>query len=184
MRNFGFIRRGSRDLLLFVLAGALQCAAAPRWGASAAIPLQEQSGQPAQAAKPDQADSSADSGTDLDDQVIKDVFDPLQRGIQGLNPDQVLALFDKDEMPDYAQVRDQVRTFFNRYQSINVRYQLLQVTSQKDSSSAVVEIQMDAVPVDESLVPLRRDVQLRFEMKLGSAGWKVTGFRPSDFFTQ
>jgi hypothetical protein len=31
-------------------------------------------------------------------------------------------------------------------------------------------------------VPVRRSVQMRFQLKLEPKGWKVTGFSPADFF--
>src|ERR1019366_1483326 len=79
----------------------------------------------------------------LNDQVIRDVFSPLQRGMEGHNPYQVLALFDQQQMPDYAQVRDQLRAFFAQYDAIRFRDQLLQVTSDKNGGSAVAEIGME-----------------------------------------
>ena len=77
-----------------------------------------------------------------------------------------------------------MRSFFDRYETVNFRYQLLQVTSEKDHATAIAEIDMDAAPADESQVIQRRSVRLRFELKRDPAGWKVIGFSPSDFFAQ
>ena len=121
---------------------------------------------------------------DLSDQVIRDVFAPLQRGMEGHNPDQVLALFDQQQTPDYAQVRDQLRAFFAQYDAIRFRYQLLQVTSDKNGGSAVAEIEMEATPADPSQVTLRRETQMRFRLTLGRKGWKLVGFAPANFFAQ
>ncbi len=170
-------------LLLVVVMAILQTAAMPARGAPEPGAPRQQAGQ-AQDAASNQSQASDDAGTDLDDQVIHDVFSPFEDGIQALNLDQILGIFDKDNMPDYAQVRDQVRAFLNRYESVSLRYRLLQVTSEKDSASAIVEIQMDAVPADSNLVSQRRDLQMRFQMKRGPKGWRVISFRPDDFFAQ
>lgn len=121
---------------------------------------------------------------DLSDQVIRDVFGPLQRGMESHNSYQVLALFDEQQTPDYAQVRDQLRAFFAEYDAIRFRYQLLQVTSDKNGGSAVAEIEMEATPADPSQVTLRRDTQMRFRLTLGRMGWRLVGFAPADFFGQ
>lgn len=121
---------------------------------------------------------------DLNDQVIRDVFGPLQRGMEGHNPYQVLALFDQQQTPDYAQVRDQLRAFFAQYDAIRFRYQLLQVTSDEHGGSAVAEIEMEATPADPSQIIVRRATQMRFRLTPGRKGWRLVGFSPADFFAQ
>ncbi len=140
--------------------------------------------QPPPAAAPDKSQPPAEEELDLNDQVIRDVFGPLQRGMQGHNLYQVLAIFDQQGTPDYAQVRDQLRAFFYGYDEIRFRYQLLQVTSDKDHASAVAEVQMDATPADPSQMTLRRETQMRLRMNLGPKGWRLVGFSPADFFAQ
>ncbi len=140
--------------------------------------------QPPKAAAPDKSQDSGDNELDLNDQVIRDVFGPLQRAMEAHNLYQVLAVFDQQGTPDYAQVRDQLRAFFYQHDAIRFQYQLLQVTSDKDQGSAVADIQMDATPADPSQVTLRRETQMRFRMKLGPKGWRLVGFSPGDFFAQ
>src|ERR1039457_7042758 len=114
-------------LSVVLLATGLQCG------------LLAQNQQPP-AAEP--AQPPAEEKLDLSDQVIRDVFGPLQRGMEGHNPYRVRGLFDPEQMPDYAQFRDQLRAFFAQYDAIRFRYQLLQVTSDKNGGSAVAEIEM------------------------------------------
>jgi hypothetical protein len=142
-----------------------------------------QSQQPP-APEPDLAQPPSEEKLDLSDQVIRDVFRPLQRGMEGHNPYQVLAIFDQQGTPDYVQVRDQLRAFFDQYDAIRFRYQLLQVTSDKNGGSAVAEIEMEATPVEPSQVTLRRDTQMRFRLTLGRKGWRLVGFAPADFFAR
>jgi hypothetical protein len=145
--------------------------------------LLAQSQQPP-APEPDLAQPPSEEKLDLSDQVIRDVFRPLQRGMEGHNPYQVLAIFDQQGTPDYVQVRDQLRAFFDQYDAIRFRYQLLQVTSDKNGGSAVAEIELEATPVEPSQVTLRRDTQMRFRLTLGRKGWRLVGFAPADFFAR
>ncbi len=128
--------------------------------------------------------ATPDEKLDLSEQLTRDVFEPLQRGIQGHNLDQVLSVFDRQQMSDYAQLSDQLRAFFEQYDAVRFRYQLLQATSNKNHATAVAEIAMDANPIDPSQVTLRREIQMRFRMSLGSKGWKLVGFTPADFFAK
>jgi len=154
---------------------------------SSAWSPQEQKGQTGTAPEAQSPDSSApessDDKLDLSEQVIRDVFAPLQRGFEGHNLYQVSAVFDTQEMPDYSHFRDRLRAFFADYDSLRFRYQLLQVTSNKNRAFAVADIAMEATPHDPSQVTVRRDSQVRFQMKLTPKGWKLVGFAPADFLT-
>jgi hypothetical protein len=120
----------------------------------------------------------------LTEQVIRDVLEPLQRGIEEHSVAQVLAVFDPQETPDYAQLRDQMRAFFSQNESVRFRYKVLQVASEKDHAFAIAEIDMVATSIDETKLAVQRSTQMRFQLMLGPKGWKLTGFKPSDFFTQ
>jgi hypothetical protein len=128
--------------------------------------------------------SSAPQPLTLTEQVIQDVLEPLQRGIEEHNPAQVLAVFDPQETPDYARFRDQMRAFFSQYETVRFRYKVLQVTSEKNHGSAIAEVDMAATPMDQTKMAVQRSTQMSFQLKLGAKGWKLVGFKPSDFFTQ
>ncbi len=131
------------------------------------------------------AGDAADLQTpDLTEQVARDVLSDFQRGIESHSVNQVLSVFDPQYVSDYAGLRSQLRAFFRQYDTIQFRYQVLQATAEKGSGFATADIDMDAIQADEAQVPLRRTLQMRFQMKLGPKGWKVVGFRPSDFFAQ
>ena len=120
----------------------------------------------------------------LTEEVLRDVLQPLQRGIEEHNLTQVLGVFDPQETPDYASLRDQLRAFFTQYDPVRFRYKLLQVTSEKDHAIAIAEIDMTPTPLDQTQLPVQRTTQMRFQMKLGTKGWKLVAFKPSDFFAQ
>jgi hypothetical protein len=155
----------------------------PAWAAS---PLPQEK-QPEAATATQPAGEPAPPATqpiDLSDEVVRDVLTNLQRGIEGHNIDRVMEIFDQQNMKDYAQFHDQMVAFFRRYDSVKFRYQLLQVTSDKDASFAIVDIDMDADPSDILPTEQRSSTQMRFQMKRGPKGWKVVALRPADFFNQ
>jgi hypothetical protein len=162
-------RFASLALLMVVLCG---------WPPPAAAQAQE---EPSQEQEPP---ASGPQPLTLTEQVIRDVLEPLQRGIEEHNPAQVLGVFDPEETPDYARLRDHMRAFFSQYETICFRYKVLQVTSEKDHGSAIAEVDMAATPMDETKVDVQRSAQMSFQLKLGDKGWKLVGFKPSDFFTQ
>lgn len=120
----------------------------------------------------------------LTEQVIQDVLEPLQRGIEEHNPAQVLAVFDPVETPDYVRLRDQIRAFFSQYETVRFRYKVLQVTSEKDHGSAITEVDMAGTPMDDTKMGVHRSTQMSFQLKLGDKGWRLVGFKPIDFFAQ
>ena len=120
----------------------------------------------------------------LTEQVLRDVLEPLQRGIEEHNPNQVLSVFDSQETPDYARLRDQIRAFFRQYEAIRFRYKVLQVSSEKDRGSVIADVDMAATPMDETRMGVQRSTQMSFQLKLADKGWKLVGFKPSDFFSQ
>ncbi len=128
-------------------------------------------------------DTSGQQSLTLTEKVIRDILEPLQRGIEEHNVNQVLAVFDEQDTPDYAELRDQMRAFFSQNEPVRFRYKVLQVTAEKDRGFAIAEIDMAATPLDVTKLPVQRSTQMRFQIKLGAKGWKLVGFKPSDFFS-
>jgi len=171
---YSLITKLLRNVALFLLLVA-GCGGAARVFAQA---------QQAPAPEQDESNSADTQPLTLTEQVIRDALEPLQRGIQEHSAAQVLAVFDQQETPDYAQLRDQMRAFFSQNSSVRFRYKVLQVAAEKDHGFAIAEIDMAATPVDETQLGVQRSTQMRFEIKLGPKGWKLVGFKPADFFTQ
>lgn len=121
---------------------------------------------------------------DLSDEVVQDVLTKFQTGLESHSLDRVLAIFDAENMKDFSRFRDQMTAFFHLHDNIKFRYQLLQVTENKDSGSATAEVEMDADPADILPTEHRRTAQLRFQIKRVGNLWKVTDLTPMDFFTQ
>src|SRR5271166_7151212 len=76
-------------------------------GGGAAQVLAQSKDQQEPAPAQDEPDTTGIQPLTLTEQVIRDVLEPLQRGIEEHSAAQVLTLFDQQETPDYAQLRDQ-----------------------------------------------------------------------------
>lgn len=143
---------------------------------------QQQSSTQESSPAPDAQSPTNAEGLSLSDQVSKDVLEPLRIGIEAQNRQKVLSVFDQKELNSYAELQGQLNAFFQQFSEVRFRYQLLQVEADKDHGSATAEVEMDALPYQEMQVPVRRSVQMRFQLKLEPKGWKVTGFSPAGFF--
>lgn len=144
--------------------------------------LAGQEASPAGASAESQPPATAPS--DLSDEVVQDVFAEFQRSMEASDLDHLLGTFDADATAGFPQIRDQFAAFFRLHDNIKFRYQLLQVTADKDVAFATADVDMDAFPADALPTEQRRTTQMRFQMKRTSKGWRLTGLKPMDFFTQ
>jgi len=140
-----------------------------------------QAGAQQSPAKPDNTGQQAEPLT-TSDLVIQQILEPLRTGIITQNVKTVLSVFDKNELNGYGDLDGQLHAFFQQFQETSFRYQLMQVTEEKDHGSATVEMEMDALPYETTRTAVRRSVQMRLQLKLGPKGWKVAAFTPADFF--
>ena len=128
------------------------------------------------------SETAPSQAPDLSDLVVQQVLQPLRTGIESQNIQMVLAVFDKKELNGYSDLQGQLQAFFQLFNEVQLRYQLLQVTADDGRGSATVEMQMDALPYDRSLPVSRRSTQMRLQLKMSSKGWKIASFTPADFF--
>lgn len=135
--------------------------------------------QPAEPAAPT---SRSGKGLSLSDQVIQDILEPLRTGMVTQNVQLVLSIFDRKELDSYVDLKGQLQAFFQTFDEVRFRYQIMQATAEQGAGSMTAMVEMDALPYGGSQVPTRRSVQMRFQIKLEGEKWKVTSFRPSDFF--
>ena len=156
-----------------------------------AVPPRFAGGSPQQKAPPksdgppDTAQQSppTEEALSLNDQVIQDVLEPLRAGMESQNVKLIMSIFDKAEMTNYGDLEQQLHAFFRQYQQVRFRYQVLQATAQNDHGSATAELDVDALPYEPTIIPARRSVQMRFQLKQEAKGWRVIGFSPANFFS-
>ena len=143
----------------------------------------------AQASPPQAQTAAAQSppagqAPDLADEVVRDVLSPLQRGIETRDLPRVLAVFDPQDMTGYDDFREQMAAFFRLHDNIKFRYQLFQVSADRDVGFAIADVEMDAEPRDILPTERRHSAQMRFELKRTPTGWRAIGVKPMDFFAQ
>jgi len=166
-------------LLLSTMCNILHATTPP----SAAVPQQQQTTSGKTSSADDHDDSAPAEKLSLSDELIQQVLEPLRTGIETQNAQLVLSIFDKRELSGYSDLQGQLRAFFRQYAEVRFRYQILQATADADHAFATAEIDMDAAPYNVTTISARRSVQMRFELKRESKGWKITRFNPSDFFS-
>jgi hypothetical protein len=157
--------------------------AGPRQANAGAPQQQEPSAKGAPAQDTAEQAPPDDDASNLSDQVIQDVLEPLRTGMATQNIKQVMSVFDKSQMTGYGDLEQQVHAFVRQYQEIHFRFRILQATAQNDHASSTVEIDMDAMPYQASMIPARRSVQARFQLKQEPKGWRVVSFSPFDLFS-
>lgn len=126
--------------------------------------------------------SQSDQKLNLSDELIQQVLEPLRAGMETQNIRQVMSVFDKGELSGYGDLEQELHAFFQQYNEVRFRYQILQAESTNDRATATAEIDMDALPYSVSQIISRRSAQMHLQLKLEPKGWKVTRFSPSDFF--
>jgi len=115
--------------------------------------------------------------------VANRVLNHLRDGLEGHTPRRMLAAFDADKMDGYLEFRDQIQAFFNRYESFRVYFRIVQSAGEGGKGVALVDIQLEAVPLSTISPPVRRNGQVRFELERGRKGWKIVDFNPRNFFS-
>jgi hypothetical protein len=121
---------------------------------------------------------------DLEELIARDVLEPLRDGIQTQNLKEVLSVFDPEAVPQFPQLRDQIRAFLDSHAVLQFRYQILQASSGQGNAAVICQADLDATPRDPGQVPMRRSTQLRLKLKQTPKGWRISAFNPSDFFAQ
>jgi hypothetical protein len=118
--------------------------------------------------------------TTFSEEVAKQVLGEIRQGLQGHNPRQMLAAFDKEKMNGYFALEDRLYSYFNQYDRFSAYYHVLQTSTENDHGVALVEWQIEATP--RTGPPRRREGQVRFEFAVEKDGWKIVDFTPRDFF--
>lgn len=155
-------------------------------GGLRALPLPARSPQTnhPDASKPADDDVAKVEPLDFTEQVVKDVLGKLQRAVEGRRLSQVLEVFDSESKDNYADLQGQLKALFQKYDTIQIRYHVLQVTSDKSLGFVIADVDIDATASDDSQLPLRRSTQVRLQTRLGPDGWKIVGFKPADLFAE
>ncbi len=123
------------------------------------------------------------SDVTFSDDVAKDLLEQLARGIEGHDQSQMLAAFDRDAMDGYLNFADQIGTLFDNYDSFRLHYTIDQATPAGAKGIVLVDVELEEIPASQSLQPIHKHDQLRFEMSRGKRGWKIVNVNPRNFFS-
>ncbi len=122
-------------------------------------------------------DQQAASG--LTDAIASHLLAQVAEGLQGRVANTMLGAFDLDRMPAGAMFKQQITAFINQTDNIRVHLKELQV----HGNTVSVDVEMDATPHSDIVVPVQKHTQMRFTAGNGKSGWKFVDVEPRGFFT-
>ncbi len=116
------------------------------------------------------------------ERVVDGLLRNLREGLEGRLDRLFLSSFSSERMSGYLSFKDQVQQFFGAYDGFRVHYRIVQSRVDGTHASAIVEFQMEAIPVAGSGTPMRREQQIQLELERTQKGWKIVDVRPREFF--
>jgi hypothetical protein len=94
-----------------------------------------------------------------------------------------LNVFDPDAYPRFPTFSAEMDSYFGRYDSFRVHYNLKQTNTEADGHGVLIaQIQMDEEPVGTG-ESVRHNAELRFELARTNGKWKIVAFSPRDFLS-
>ncbi len=116
------------------------------------------------------------------DSAMLQAVEQMRAGLEQHNVQIMLSAFDERTMPNYAQFREQLRTYFQQNESFRVRTRVLGTETSGESASSMVEIELEAQPAGGNGPATRKSGQLRIELVRAGNEWKVRELTPRSFF--
>jgi hypothetical protein len=71
---------------------------------------------------------------------------------------------------------------FDRYDSFRVHFHIFETSAEGTAGVALVDLEIEEIPLSSN-TPVRKNDQLRLEMKRGKKGWKIVDVKPRAFFS-
>jgi hypothetical protein len=115
-------------------------------------------------------------------QIARKLLRQLQGGLEARNSRQLLAAFDGERMEGYLAFKDQVESFFARYDSFRVYLRVENASVEQDHGQAVALATLEATPRDGGPA-VRRETELSLEFANSNKGWKIVDITPRSFFS-
>jgi hypothetical protein len=152
-----------------ILAAVLTCLLFPT-----AVPLPAQSGANP-APKPEE--------NVFNDRIAARLLNQIAGALGAHNQKNLLGTFDLDKMNDGALFRQQIASFFAETATIRAHFNLVQAAMEDGKAVATVDVEMEAVRRDDSLLPIHKQAQLRLVAEKSAGGWKFSDVQPRTFFS-
>ena len=133
------------------------------------------------ATKKEAGDNAEITSQEFSDSVAERLVQQLSEGLQNHDARHMLSAFDADSMDGYVNFQNQIAALFERYDSFRVHFRIAETRAEGASGIALVDFEIEEIP-RSSDTPIRRNDQLRLEMKMGKKGWKIVDLKPRAFF--
>jgi hypothetical protein len=174
-------------ILMLVVAGTFSASsrAADRSILCLIAPSASQNGQDdirKQEAKKKNKDSTDVASEEFSESVAERLVQQLSQGLEDHNARRMLSAFDGDSMDGYVNFQNQIAALFDRYDSFRVHFHIVETSAEGTAGVALVDLEMEESP-SSSDTPVRKNDQLRLEMKRGKKGWKIVDVKPRAFFS-
>jgi hypothetical protein len=126
-------------------------------------------------------------GTALfDNDVPQKLMSVMRDGFTEQNPDQALAVFDGERMPNYALFANQVRALFSIYNNFRVFYRITDVAAADcpgaECGDATVQFSLEADRATGQPPNLSREAQLNIRFMREKKDWKIIELAPRELF--
>ena len=112
-----------------------------------------------------------------------DVLHTLAGALEAHSLRRFLNAFDADSYPRFPTFSAEMDSFFGRYDSFRVHYNLKQTSSDLDGHGVLIaQMQIDEEPAGTG-ESVRHNAELRFELVRANGKWKIVAFSPRDFLS-
>jgi hypothetical protein len=135
--------------------------------------------QPPAPATPDTSRTQAEF-TDADG---ADVLHSLEAALEGHSLRRFLNLFDPDAYPRFPTFSAEMDSYFGRYDSFRVHYNLRQTTTEANGHGVLIaQMTIDQEPAGTG-ESVRRSDEVHFDLVRSNGKWKIAGFSPREFLS-
>ena len=110
------------------------------------------------------------------------ILNEIRTALEANRRNHLLRLFDARRMPNYAEFRDEVVAFFEKYDSFQVQYQLKQVRMDGEFGAVLADFVLEAAPPIAGSPNLRRNVPVRLITAWDGKQWKIVDLSPRNLF--
>lgn len=112
-----------------------------------------------------------------------DVLHTLAAALEAHSLQRFLNAFDPDAYPRFPTFSAEMDSFFGRYDSFRVHYNLKQTTTDSNGRGVLIaQMTIDQEPAGTG-ESVRRNAELRFELMRSNGKWKVVAFSPREFLS-
>ena len=119
---------------------------------------------------------------EFSESVADGLVQQMSQGLEDHNMRRMLSAFDGDSMDAYVNFQNQIAALFDRYDSFRVHFHI--TDSRAEGATGVVLVDFEIEEISRSSdTPVRKNNQLRLEMKKGKKGWKIVDLKPRVFFS-